>query len=106
MVATLIQELMINSDSRPPYQLTKGILCYNGIIVVGEQQEMRQKIIQAWDDSVLGSHSGTRGTYTRLKQHFFWLGMNQEVMDYICSYNTCGLPVLQIKNGATTLPFP
>jgi hypothetical protein len=66
----LIAKLTIDSESVPNFTLKSGILRFNKKIVVGNNTELRTKIITSLHDSALGGHSGEAATYQRVKLVF------------------------------------
>lgn len=49
----------------------------------------RQARITECHDSVIGAHFGVEKTYKRLRLHFFWPGMYQDVVNYVSACTTC-----------------
>lgn len=52
-------------------------------------RHLREQLLQAYHDSLLESHSGTRGTYHQLKQQFYWPEMKEQVTEQIKNCDTC-----------------
>jgi Integrase zinc binding domain/Chromo (CHRromatin Organisation MOdifier) domain len=66
-------------------------------------------LLKELHDSASGGHSGITITYHRLKQHFFWPKMKEDVIHYVNSCNTCQMtkPDLHSSLGLLhPLPIP
>jgi hypothetical protein len=50
---------------------------------VGNNSELRKKIITSLHDSALGGHSGEAATYQRVKLVFHWSGLKKDVIAYV-----------------------
>lgn len=85
----LIALLSITPTAKPPYSLAKGVLKYKDKVVVGNEKELRIKLLQTFHDSAWGGHSGILGTYNRLKAIFFWRGMKADVYKYVSQCDVC-----------------
>jgi hypothetical protein len=96
----LIAKLTIDSESVPNYTLKSGILRFNKKIVVGNNSELRTKIIASLHDSALGGHSGEAATYQRVKLVFHWNGLKRDVIAYVKHCAICQ------KNKAEHTPYP
>ena len=72
-----------------------------GRVVVGQQQEVRNKLLAYFHESVLGGHSGASHTYKRSKQIFYWKMMQQEVKDWVHKCTVCqrNKPILTKPTG-------
>ena len=58
-------------------------------LVVPNNPALRQRILEVYHDSALGGHRGQTSTYTHLSRHFWWHGLNQDVVDYVQSCPSC-----------------
>jgi hypothetical protein len=79
----IIAKLTIDSESVPNYTLKSGILRFNKKIVVGNNSELRTKIITSLHDSALGGNSGEVATYQRVNLVFHWCGLKKDVITYV-----------------------
>lgn len=77
------QLLLQNNTASTDYSYHFGIIIFKGKIVVGNNGELKQKLLSTLHDSPIGRHSGMRATYHRIKTLFYWLGMNFFVETYI-----------------------
>lgn len=65
-----------------------------GITIITKDNDMKA-ILQDYHDSVFGGHFGTAKTYSRIKKHFYWVGMKSYITEYIkhcikCQTNKVG----------------
>lgn len=85
----LIEELQENSDARPPYTLTDGILRYKNKLYIGSNGDWRRKVMQEMHDSATGGHSGILGTYQRTKHLCYWPGLKKDVHAHVSCCDVC-----------------
>jgi hypothetical protein len=85
----LLTELAIDAAAHEHYTLNRGILRYKGKVVIGDNMELKKKLLSAFHTSEMGGHSGERATFHRLQLVFFWPGMRQQVMDFIKNCHVC-----------------
>ena len=52
-------------------------------------QKFRQKVMHLAHDSVMAGHLGSRKTYSRILEHFFWPAMRADVTRYCQSCDIC-----------------
>jgi hypothetical protein len=81
--------LLVNPNSIPHFTLHKGVLRYKGCVYVGALPSLHTKIIYACHDTTLGGHSGIPVTLRRIKQLFFWPGMNALVRSFVSLCEVC-----------------
>lgn len=85
----LLQQLSVQPDSKPNYQLIQGVIRYKNCIWLGHHPDLHLKIFSAFHDSPLGGHSGFPVTYKRIKSLFKWLGMKTFVKEQVQSCLVC-----------------
>jgi len=51
--------------------------------VIGNDEQLKAKIMQAMHDSTIGGHLGVRATYHRIMGFFYWPGLKKEVVKYV-----------------------
>lgn len=85
----LLQQLSVQPDSKPNFQLLNGIVRYKGCIWVGNKSELHTKIYQAFHATLLGGHSGFPVTNKRIHALFKWVGMKKFVQQYVQSCLIC-----------------
>ncbi|GAA0165658.1 hypothetical protein LIER_21002 [Lithospermum erythrorhizon] len=85
-----IAGIVIKPQNYPLYEYKEGILRYQGRIVIGEDKELKNKIMATLHDS----------TYQNIKALFFWKGLKQEVTSFVSSCEVCQ----KSKHGG--VPYP
>ena len=84
-----MQQLVVDLTLRPGYILTNGLIRYQGKMVIGEDEGLRRKIIEALHNSPLGRHSSIVNTYHKVKKLFHWPGLKKYVMEFMLGCDTC-----------------
>jgi len=59
------------------------LIRHDGKVWIAQNAALQTKIIAACHSSALGEHSSIAATYHRLKRHFAWKGMKQDVESFI-----------------------
>ena len=77
-----------NADALSRIHLTEGYT-NNHEVKVGTTKEEKQAIFQEMHDKPVGGHLGMNRTYDRLKLFTSWLGMKQELEEYVRQCETC-----------------
>lgn len=85
----ILQQLVLNPDSKPHYKLTNGLIRYKNSVWVGNQPDMHDRIFSALHDSPIGGHSGFPVTYKRMQSLFKWIGMKSYVKQRVQSCLVC-----------------
>jgi len=78
----MLAKLAILSPDAQGYSLDRGLSRHNDKVWIGNNAALRTKIIAAYHSSALGGHSGIAATYHRIKRHFAWKGMKQDVKSF------------------------
>lgn len=79
----LLQRLATQSVQDEHYTLRDGLIRYKGRLWLPSDQELSNKIIQAFHTSPVGGHSGIPVTLSRLKSLFYWKGLKQQVQQFV-----------------------
>jgi hypothetical protein len=85
----LLEQLLLDSQSKPNYSLNAGILRYKGKIYVGNVPPLKKKLLIALHSSAVGGHSGHKATYQRIKRIFYWPGLKADVENFVRECPTC-----------------
>ena len=85
----LLKQLAVSSPDANGFSLEQGLIRHNGNIWIGQNSSLQTKIIAAFHSSALGGHSGITPTYYKLRKHFAWKGMKQDVESYIKQCSVC-----------------
>lgn len=89
VAVTLLSQLAVQPDARPPFSLVQGVIRYKGRIWLGANKPVQSQILLALHASPIGCHSGAPVTYSRIKRLFFWPGMKVDVWTFVQSYEVC-----------------
>ena len=81
--------MAISSPDSQGFSLAKGLIWHHDKVWIGHNSALQTKIIAACHSSALGGHSGTAATYYRLKKHFAWKGMKQDVEAFVKQCTIC-----------------
>lgn len=85
----MLTRLALVSPDEKGFTLDQGLIRFQNKIWVANNSALRTKLIAAFHSSALGGHSGVKATYFRLKQLFFWKGMQREVEDFVQQCLVC-----------------
>ncbi|WVZ90652.1 hypothetical protein U9M48_036935 [Paspalum notatum var. saurae] len=95
----LLARLALSSPDSAGYSLQNGLIYQHGRLWIGNNAALCTKIIAALHSSAIG----TQVTYHRVKQHFVWSGLKQDIIDFTDSVILVnGLSM----NCITLLPLP
>jgi hypothetical protein len=86
---SLMEQLTINTDSVPRYSISAGIIRYKGQVCIGNNQQLRTKIMEYLHSSAVGGHSGISGTYQRVKRLFYWPNLKKPVESFVSEFPIC-----------------
>ncbi|XP_057991233.1 transposon Ty3-I Gag-Pol polyprotein isoform X2 [Hevea brasiliensis] len=98
----LIQQFSVAVDSISGFAFKSGLLYYEGRLFVGCSTSLRSHLISLYHNSPLGGHSVVLRTSHKLKKHFHWPWLKEDVVDWIkkcdqcarCKGETCATPGL------------
>ena len=82
-------QLAIHPTGSQGYTLSSGVIRFEGRLVEGNDELLKERIMQTLHCSPLGGHSGVRATYHKVRQLFFWPGQKIDVVNYVLSCETC-----------------
>nr|GEV71166.1 protein NYNRIN-like [Tanacetum cinerariifolium] len=57
--------------------------------VVGQDVELRKKLVDHFYNSAIGGHSGVQATTKRLTTYFYWKGLRKMVKEWVRNCDTC-----------------
>lgn len=78
-----------NSDPKSPYTTQDGLLLYEGLVCVPENQELKRLILQECHDSPMAGHFGIAKTVDLVSRTFYWPGMRKYITDYVGGCDIC-----------------
>ena len=96
-LAKIRQRLLVDPNAHPWYSLDHGILLYKGHLVLPKASPLVPALLQEGQASVVGGHFGFLRTYKRLTRDFFWVGMKNDIKEFVEKCLVCQ------KNKALTL---
>ena len=85
----LLRRLAVSSPDAQGYSLDKGLIRYQDKIWICSNSALQTRLIAAFHSSALGGHSGIAATYYRLKKHFNWTSMKQDVDSFVKQCSIC-----------------
>jgi hypothetical protein len=80
---------VINEQSVPDYTVHTGILRYKGRICIGNDMNLKNKILSSLHSFAIGGHSGICATYHRLKRIFHLPLMKKSIETYFVECAVC-----------------
>ena len=85
----LVHELEQNPSLNSKYSWLGDQLRRKGRLVVGNDSDLRLKIIHLFHNTSSGGHSGILATYKRLSSLFYWPNMEKQIRNYIRACDVC-----------------
>ncbi|XP_019240554.1 PREDICTED: uncharacterized protein LOC109220546 [Nicotiana attenuata] len=83
---------LINSLQASPKKHFTGInnqLRRKGKLMVGNDMELRTKLLQLWHSSTSGGHSGVDATTRKVMAYFYWKGIRNDVLNFVRNCSAC-----------------
>jgi hypothetical protein len=105
----LLEDLAVDPTSHQRFSLHSGILRHKGRLYIGASGDLKGRIFNSFHSSIFGGHSGSRVTYHRLKQVFYWPKMKQYLLDKIAECPVCQISKterVQYPGILEPLPIP
>jgi hypothetical protein len=97
---SLIAKLSLDPTAAPHFILKEGILRYKGRIWLGDDSQLKNRVLSALHTSAIGGHSGIPATYRRVKSLFAWPKLKQFIQEFAQQCQVC----LQAKPDRSTYP--
>lgn len=85
----MLTKLQVDPNALPNFTLQQGIIRFNGKVWVGNQGELRGKLIHSMHDTSWGGHSGIYATQQRLRALFHWPSLAKDVKSYVQTCEVC-----------------
>jgi hypothetical protein len=101
--------LVVNDQAVPHYSPHSGIIRYKGKIYIGNDNELKNKIVSSLHSSAIGGHSSITATYHRVKRIFYWLNMKKNVENFVTEcpvYQRARVEHCQYRGLLAPLPIP
>jgi hypothetical protein len=85
----------------------KGILWFNGRMVVPKDHQLRKQILDEAHLSKFSMHPGSTKMYQDLKQNFWWTRMKREIAKYVSECDICQrVKASHLKAAGVLQPLP
>jgi len=85
----LVDKIRLTQQPHKLFTFDGMLLKRKGKVVIGAQQDLRNKILSHFHGSPIGGHLGIELAYRRIKEQFYWKGLQREVKKWIREYTTC-----------------
>jgi hypothetical protein len=104
---TLLSQLVLDSSTRPPFEIHQGIIRYKGCIWLGSNTHLQQQVIAALHESPVGGHSGVPVTFQKIHKLFYSPKMRTDIWAYVQSCSVCAQDKLdRAKYPGLLSPLP
>ncbi|KAJ0442289.1 putative nucleotidyltransferase, Ribonuclease H [Helianthus annuus] len=84
-----IASKMATGEGQPKYKWNGRWLSRENRMVVGNDSALREEMVKLCHESPVGGHSGVRATAQRVKELFFWKGINKMVRRIVRRCDVC-----------------
>jgi hypothetical protein len=85
----------------------KGILRFNGCMVVPKNHQLRKQIMDEAHLSKFAMHPSSTKMYQDLKRNFWWTRMKREIAKYVSECDTCQrVKASHLRTSGTLQPLP
>lgn len=91
------------------YSVHEGQLWYKDRLVLSCNSQHKEAIIREFHNMPIGGYSGVLRTYKRIAANFYWVGMRQDILNYIQRYDVCQrnkYEMLTLAGLLKPLPIP
>lgn len=85
----LMTRLALDKNSDTGFELSDGVVKYQGRIWIGEDPETQTSLVKALHASAAGGHSGFHATYHRVRRLFAWKGLKHMVRQFVRECQVC-----------------
>ena len=89
MLQKTVKELQMNPDLKAGFTVQKGILFYQGRLVLSPNSPSIPLLLKEFHETPMGGHSGFLRTYRRLAANLYWPGMQRRVRDFVRACDVC-----------------
>lgn len=96
----LLTELAIHNPNEQGFSLHEGLIRHKGKVWIASNSALQTKLIASLHSSPIGGHSGIKATYQRVKQLFYFKGLQRDVESYVQQCQICQ----QAKHENTKTP--
>lgn len=85
----LPKEFSQRPDPKKRFSVSDGLLYFHNRLWLGGSQTLQHRILRAFHDSTVGSHSGFPVTYRRVRRLFAWPKMKDTIQQYVRTCSVC-----------------
>lgn len=71
------------------FRISEGRLLYKNRVVIPKQSYVIPILLREYHDSVVGGHTGEVKTYLRIAVDWYWVGMKDQVKEYVQQCQVC-----------------
>lgn len=86
---TLLTELAVHSPNDKGLYLDQGLIKWKQKVWIARNSALQTKLIAVFHASAIGGHPGVKATNQRLKQLFYWRGMQIDVENFVKQCQVC-----------------
>ena len=100
MLQKIVDKIRLCQQPYKQYTFDDQFLRRKGKVVIGANSALRTKILH-FHNFVIGGHSGDDLTYRRIKDQFYWKGLQKAVKKWVQECITCqqNKPLLRMPAG-------
>jgi hypothetical protein len=103
----IMAKKLLYANSWPEFTLVDGVLKYKNMVVIGSNEELKKRLVDATHDSCVEGHTCIQNSYKRLKSYFYWPSIKQMVKQVVEEYDTCKRAKLErVAYPGLLQPFP
>eukprot|EP00268_Persea_americana_P054813 TRINITY_DN6322_c0_g1_i1.p1 TRINITY_DN6322_c0_g1~~TRINITY_DN6322_c0_g1_i1.p1 ORF type:complete len:1140 (-),score=111.45 TRINITY_DN6322_c0_g1_i1:645-4064(-) len=100
-------EILDKMDNKPDFSIVSGILYFRGRLCVPNVQEIKDEILKEAHHTRYTIHPGSTKMYQNLKIRFWWIGMKNDVTEFVGRCFTCQqVKADHRKPGGLLQPLP
>jgi hypothetical protein len=85
----IVRAVQHNPLSKPGYEYKKGVLLYNGRLVISSTSSLIHMLLREFHATPQGGHSRFYKTYRRIAANVYWIGMKGVFQEYVRSCDVC-----------------
>jgi hypothetical protein len=85
----IVRAVQHNPLSKPGYEYKKGVLLYDGRLVISSTSSLIPMLLREFHATPQGGHSGFYKTYRRIAANVYWMGMKGVLQEYVRSCDVC-----------------
>jgi hypothetical protein len=99
-VQQMVQQIKDNPTAHPHYKVQHDLLFFNNKLFIPDSSPFKKLLLEEFHSTLTAGHGGIDKTFGRLKENVYWVGMKQDVINFV---NAC--LVCQQTKTPTHLPY-